>query len=229
MSFAMHRTRPVRYAAQGIARDENGLSPNSKQDVERVIQAIISAMYPPDFRRVYLKDIARTYRNYKTLGDRAIAQVSDADLHTLIGSEDNSVAIIVKHVAGNLRSRFTDFLTTDGEKPDRQRDTEFEMPERATRAEVLQWWESSWAIVLAAIEELAPEDLERTITIRHEPFAVVEALDRSAAHAAYHIGQIVFLAKHLAGANWRSLSTPKGQSASIRQGTFKQGIVPEPR
>ena len=111
---------------------------------------------PDDFRAAYLTDILRTYRYYKTLGERAMAQVADADLHTTLDSESNSVAIIVKHLAGNLRSRFSDFLTTDGEKPDRNRDGEFEMPDRASREEMLRWWESGWAIALTSIGSLAP-------------------------------------------------------------------------
>jgi len=174
----------------------------------------------------YLGDIVRTYRNYKALGDGAMAQVSDGDLYTLIDPDANSIAIIVKHLAGNLRSRFTDFLTRDGEKPDRNRDAEFEMDADRSRAEILRWWESGWTIALAAVEALAPEDLERTIQIRGEAFLVVEALNRSATHIAYHVGQIVFLAKHFAGPNWKSLSVPKGQSAAYSKGAFKQGIVP---
>src|SRR5256885_11264226 len=119
-----------------------------------------------DFRSAYLHDIARTYRNYKALGERAIAQVSDTDLHTLVDPDANSIAIIVKHLAGNLRSRFTDFLTTDGEKPTRNRDAEFEMADRVSRNEIRGWWEEGWAIALASIESLTPEDLERTVTIR---------------------------------------------------------------
>jgi len=165
-----------------------------------------------DFRAVYLTDILRTYRYYKTLGERAMAQVSDKDLHTTLDSESNSVAIIVKHLAGNLRSRFSDFLTTDGEKPDRNRDGEFEMPERASREEILRWWESGWAIALTSIGSLAPADLDRTVAIRGESFLVVEQLNRLAAHAAYHVGQVVFLAKHFAGPNWTSLTIPKARS-----------------
>ena len=174
----------------------------------------------------YLGDIVRTYRNYKALGERAMAQVSDGDLYTLVDPDANSIAIIVKHLAGNLRSRFSDFLTRDGEKPDRNRDAEFEITARPPRAELLGWWESGWTIALAAIEALAPEDLDRTIHIRGEAFLVVEALNRSAAHIAYHVGQIVFLAKHFAGPNWKSLSIPKGQSAAYSKGAFKQGIIP---
>jgi len=175
-----------------------------------------------DFRAVYLTDILRTYRYYKTLGERAMAQVSDKDLHTTLDSESNSVAIIVKHLAGNLRSRFSDFLTTDGEKPDRNRDGEFEMPERASREEILRWWESGWAIALTSIGSLAPADLDRTVAIRGESFLVVEQLNRLAAHAAYHVGQVVFLAKHFAGPNWTSLTIPKGRSGQVGVGTYKK-------
>jgi Protein of unknown function (DUF1572) len=179
-----------------------------------------------DFRAAYLRDIARTYQHYKTLGDRAIAQVLDDDLHTLVDPEANSIAIIVKHLAGNLRSRFTDFLTTDGEKPGRNRDDEFEMTDRVSRDEMLQGWESGWAVALSAINGLASADLDRTVYIRGEEFLVVEALDRLAAHAAYHVGQIVFLAKHFAGPDWTSLSIPKSRSADFAKGAYKKGIIP---
>jgi hypothetical protein len=175
-----------------------------------------------DVRSVYLADARRTFRNYKALGDRALAQVADADLHRVLGSEDNSVAVIVRHVAGNLRSRFTDFLTTDGEKPDRNRDSEFEEPEGTSRDELLAGWNAGWTIALAAIDALTPEDLDRTVSIRGEAFAVVEALNRSATHTAYHVGQIVLLAKHFAGASWKTLSIPKGRSADYSTGTFKR-------
>jgi len=174
----------------------------------------------------WLVDIVRTFRNYKALGDGALSQVSDADLHTRLDTDANSVALIVKHLAGNLRSRFTDFLTSDGEKPDRDRDAEFEMPERVSRDVVVGWWEDGWAIALASLESLKAGDLERTVTIRGEPFFVVEALNRLAAHTAYHVGQVVLLAKHFAGPKWTSLSIPKGQSKQATKGTFKQGIIP---
>jgi hypothetical protein len=165
------------------------------------------------FRDAYRLDIARTFRTYKTLGERAMAQVADRDLYTLLDPDANSIAIIVKHLAGNLQSRFTDFLTTDGEKPTRNRDSEFEMPEQVSRAEVLQWWESSWGVALDAVDRLTAEDLDKTIYIRGEAFLVTEALNRLAAHAAYHVGQIVFLAKHFAGSRWHSLSIPRNRSA----------------
>jgi hypothetical protein len=181
------------------------------------------------FRRAYLQDIARAFGNYRTLGERAMAQVSDDDLHALVDPDANSIAIIVKHVGGNLRSRFTDFLTSDGEKPTRNRDDEFEMPERVSRAEMMRWWEAGWAAVLGAIDALTPADLDRTVRIRGESFLIVEALSRSVTHTAYHVGEIVFLAKHLAGSKWTSLSIPKGRSGETGKGTFKQQFVPPGR
>jgi hypothetical protein len=176
----------------------------------------------------YLRDVVRTYRNYKALADKAIAQVpTDADLHKQIDPDSNSIAVIVKHVAGNLRSRFRDFLTTDGEKPDRHRDDEFEMPEQVTREEILRWWNEGWAIALGSIEALTPEDLDRRVSIRGEAFLVPEALSRSATHTAYHVGQIVYVARHFASPGWKSLSIPKGQSAEFATGAFKtKGIAP---
>jgi len=162
----------------------------------------------------YLKDLARTFRNYQALGERAIAQAPDGDLHTELDRNSNSIAVVVKHVSGNLRSRFRDFLTTDGEKPDRNRDGEFEMPDRVARAEILRWWRDGFAAALGAIEALSPDDLARTVQIRGEAFLVVEALNRSITHTAYHVGQIVYLSRHFAGPSWTSLTIPKGRSAS---------------
>jgi uncharacterized protein DUF1572 len=174
----------------------------------------------------YLRDVVRTFKNYQALGAKAIAQVpADDDLHKQIDPDSNSIAVIVKHVAGNLRSRFSDFLTTDGEKPDRNRDGEFEMPDRVSRDEVLAWWNEGFGIALASIEALTPEDLDRTVFVRGEAFLVPEALSRSATHTAYHAGQIVYVARHLASPNWKSLSIPKGQSAAAG-GDFKsRGIA----
>ena len=166
-----------------------------------------------DIRAVYLKDLVRTFRLYRSLGDRAIAQVrADADLHRRIDPDSNSIAIIVKHVAGNLRSRFGDFLTSDGEKPGRNREGEFDVPDQVPREEILKWWDEGWTIAMASIEALTPEDLDRTIHIRGEAFPVVEALNRSVTHTAYHVGQIVYLARHLAWPDWKSLSIPKAKS-----------------
>ena len=171
---------------------------------------------------IYLNDVRRTYRNYRSLAERAIAQVHDPQLWLALDGDDNSIAVIMQHVAGNLRSRFTGFLTSDGEKPDRNRDAEFE---RRTigRAALIADWDDAWTIVLRELDSLTPDDLERTVHIRFEPFAVIEALNRSVTHTAYHVGQIVFLAKHFAGANWTSLSIPKGRSAEYGTGTFKRG------
>ena len=169
----------------------------------------------------YLKDVVRQYQLYKGYVDKALPRVPDANLHTELDANSNSIAVIVKHVAGNLRSRYRDFLTTDGEKPDRHRDTEFEMPEQASRDEIVRWWDDGWSIAFASIEALTPDDLGRAITIRGEQYLVIEALNRSVAHAASHVGQIVYLARHFAGDAWTSLTIPKGASASIK-GEFKK-------
>ena len=148
-------------------------------------------------------------RQYKELGERAMAQVEPGELFLSLGEESNSIAVIVKHLAGNMRSRWTDFLTTDGEKPDRNRDGEFEMEGSTAAADVRRWWDEGWACVFAAVEPLQPEDLLKTITIRGAPHSVLEAIDRQIAHYAYHIGQIVQLARHAAGPRWETLSVPR--------------------
>jgi uncharacterized protein DUF1572 len=179
-----------------------------------------------DVAAVYLRDIVRTFRNYKTLAERAIAQTPDAALQIELDANSNSIAVIVKHVSGNLHSRFRDFLTTDGEKPDRDRDSEFRMPELGSRPQIMEWWERGWTTLLGALEALTPDDLTRTITIRGEAFLVVDALNRSVTHTAYHVGQIVYLARHFAGAAWTPLTIPKGQSAKAAVGDFKsKGLV----
>jgi hypothetical protein len=178
-----------------------------------------------DLATTYLADITRAFGNYKALGDAALKSTPDAHLHREIDPNSNSMAVIVKHVAGNLRSRFRDFLTTDGEKPDRDRDSEFEIPERVSRDTILQWWEDGWSTVLGTIGSLTVEDLTRTVTIRGEAFAVAEALNRSVTHTAYHVGQMVYLARHFAGAAWKSLTIPKGESAKYSRGRFKTDFV----
>jgi hypothetical protein len=160
----------------------------------------------------YLDEVRRQFRGHKRLAEGAITQLKDEELFVPLDAESNSVAVIVKHLAGNMRSRSTDFLTTDGEKPDRHRDQEFEMNSGATRADVMRWWEEGWARVFSAVEALKPEDLMRTVTIRGEPHSVLQALNRQVAHYAYHIGQIVFLAKHFRSSGWKSLSVPRGKS-----------------
>jgi hypothetical protein len=179
-----------------------------------------------DFRDAFLEDIIRSFRNYKTLGERAMAQVSDADLHALVDPDANSIAIIVKHISGNLRSRFSDFLTTDGEKPYRDRDAEFEMPVPVSREEMMAAWNAGWDAVLGSLETLTGDDLERTVHIRGEAFLVVEALNRSITHTAYHVGQIVTLARHCVSSEWKILSIPRRQSR-LAKGEFKtRGLAP---
>jgi hypothetical protein len=162
----------------------------------------------------YIRDVVHTFKSYKALAERAIAQVpAESDLHQELDASSNSIAVIVKHVGGNLRSRFRDFLTTDGEKPDRDRDGEFTMPALASRDELLRGWNDGWAVALGSLEALTPEDLDRTVFIRGKALLVPEALSRSVTHTAYHVGQIVYLARHFASPNWTSLTIPKGDSA----------------
>ena len=168
------------------------------------------------FSTSYTEDSLSLFRYYKKLGEGALEQVSDDQLFASLDPEMNSIAIIVKHIAGNMRSRWTDFLTSDGEKPDRNRDTEFEQPP-ATRAELLKLWDEGWELVFAALEPLSDPDLERKVTIRGEPHSVMQAINRQIAHYAYHVGQIVFLAKHLNASGWKSLSVPRNKSAEFNQ------------
>ena len=169
-----------------------------------------------DLASHYLDEIKRQMRGHKRMAESAIAQLTDEELFKQIDPEANSVAVIVKHIAGNARSRFTDFLTSDGEKPDRFRDREFEITSRTSREEVMRWWEEGWSCVFGAIEGLKPEDLERTVTIRQEPHTVLQALNRALGHYAQHIGQLVFLAKHLRGSQWQTLSIPRGKSEEFK-------------
>jgi hypothetical protein len=164
----------------------------------------------------YRSDVLNSFRNYKKLADRAIDQVSDEEFFAVIDAESNSIAVIVKHIAGNLHSRWRDFLTTDGEKPDRDRDTEFEMV-GDTRESLMEFWESGWQTLFDAIEPLTEDDFSKTVTIRGEPHSVVEAINRQLTHYSYHIGQIVFLAKHLKSSEWKTLSVPRHRSAECNQ------------
>jgi hypothetical protein len=159
----------------------------------------------------YLKDSIGIFRYCKRLGETAMARCPDDGLFALLDSESNSIAIIVKHMTGNMISRWTDFLTTDGEKLNRNRDSEFEEPAK-TRAELLQLWEAGWKCFFGTLEGLSDADLAKTITIRGEAHSVMQAINRQVAHYSYHVGQIVFLARHLAGPQWKSLTIPKKQS-----------------
>jgi hypothetical protein len=164
-----------------------------------------------EFTTSYLKDAISLFRQSKGLGDRAIAQAPEASLTIALDSESNSIATIVKHLSGNMLSRWTDFLTTDGEKPTRNRDAEFEAPPQ-TGAEVLALWESGWKCAFDALATLTDEDLARTVYIRTEPHSVMQAINRNLTHTVYHVGQIVFLAKHFAGDKWTTLTIPRGRS-----------------
>ncbi len=168
------------------------------------------------FTLSYLEDSLAVLRYYKKLAERAMEQVADEQLFTVLDDEANSIAIIVKHITGNMRSRWTDFLTTDGEKPDRNRDSEFVDPP-ATREALMAEWEDGWARLFAALEPLTEADLARTVTIRGEAHSVMQAINRQLAHYPHHVGQIVLLAKHFACDHWQSLSVPRNKSADFNQ------------
>jgi len=170
----------------------------------------------------YIDEARRQMRGHKRMGEAAMAQLRDEDFFVTLDPESNSVAILVKHLAGNMRSRFTDFLTTDGEKTDRFRDQEFELTPATTRADVMKWWEEGWARVFAALDSLEPEDVMRIVTIRGEPHTVLQAVNRQIAHYAQHIGQIVLLAKHYRSSEWKTLSIPRGKSEEFKK------VVPKP-
>jgi uncharacterized damage-inducible protein DinB len=168
------------------------------------------------FSTSYIEDSISLFRYYKKLAESAMEQLSDEQLFTALDEEMNSVAIIAKHMAGNMRSRWTDFLTSDGVKPVRNRDTEFIAPP-ATRGELMRVWNDGWTRVFQALEPLSDADLNREIFIRNEPHSVMQAINRQIAHYAYHCGQIVFLAKHLKGSDWKTLSVPRNRSAEFNR------------
>jgi hypothetical protein len=169
-----------------------------------------------DLATHYLDEAHRQMRGQKRLAEGAMAQLQDHELFLTLDPESNSIAVIVKHMAGNMRSRFTDFLTTDGEKPDRHRDQEFEIGAATTRADLTKWWEDGWARMFSAIEALKPDDVMRQVTIRGEPHTVLQAINRQIAHYALHTGQIVFIAKHLRSGKWKTLSIPRGKSEEYK-------------
>ncbi len=170
---------------------------------------------PGDAAAAFLVDARGRFASYRALGEGAMAQLRDDEFFVALGTESNSVAAIVRHMTGNMRSRFTDFLTSDGEKPDRDRDREFEIGPGTTAADVRRWWSAGWECVFAAVDALTPADVLRTVTIRGEPHTVLQAVHRQVAHYAYHVGQIVLLAKHARGAEWNSLSIARGQSQAF--------------
>jgi hypothetical protein len=162
----------------------------------------------------YKTDTIEAFRNYKKLAERAIEQIKTDEYFKAIDEESNSIAVIVKHLGGNLRSRWTDFLTTDGEKADRHRDSEF-VAETDTRESLNELWETGWNALFATLESLNIEDFGKTVQIRGEDFTVIKAINRALAHAAYHVGQITFLAKHFRAKDWKTLSVPRGQSGEF--------------
>ncbi len=166
---------------------------------------------------LFLHDIRLQARKLKELADKAIAQVRDEQLTVTLDPESNSLASIILHMAGNLRSRWTDFLTTDGEKPNRHRDAEFESQEGITRTRLFAPWEEGWLRLIETLDSLTAEDLSKTIFIRSEPHTVVQAINRGITHSAYHVGQIVLLSKHLAAGEWQTLSIPRGKSQDFTQ------------
>ena len=174
-----------------------------------------------DLATHYLDEAHRQMRGQKRLAEGAMAQLQDHELFLTLDPESNSIAVLVKHMAGNMRSRFTDFLTADGEKPDRHRDQEFEIGAATTRADLTKWWEDGWARVFSAIEALKPDDVMRQVTIRGEPHTVLQAINRQIAHYALHTGQIVFVAKHLRSGKWKTLSIPRGKSEEYKMVTPK--------
>jgi hypothetical protein len=170
----------------------------------------------------YLQSAIKSFATYKDLADRAMAQVTDEQFFMSLDDESNSIAVIVKHLAGNLRSRWTGFLTSDGEKPDRDRDAEFEINDSTTRAELQKAWEYGWKCAFDELNALAPDDLARTIYIRAEPHSVVKAINRQLTHGAYHVGQIVFLAKHFSSGTWQTLTIPRRASQAFNVEMFAQ-------
>src|ERR1051326_1267168 len=168
------------------------------------------------FSTSYIEDSLSLFRQYKKWAEGAIAQISDAELHATLDPEMNSIAIIVKHMAGNMRSRWTDFLTSDGEKPDRHRDTEFvDAPE--SRDALMTLWEDGWSRLFSALTPLSDADLGRTVTIRGEPHSVMQAVNRQMAHYSLHVGQIIFLAKHFKSTEWKTLTVPRNRSADFNR------------
>jgi hypothetical protein len=178
--------------------------------------------------RKLIDSIAGEYERYRRLGEGALGQLEDAELCDAASEADNSAAVIVRHITGNLRSRFTDFLTSDGEKPWRDREGEFG-PHAVTRAELMEAWAGGWAVLFSTLATLGDDDLDRTVTIRGQPLAVREALHRSLAHTSYHVGQIVYLAKWRRGKGWRSLSIPPGQSAAYNRNPGNEKAPPPGR
>jgi hypothetical protein len=165
----------------------------------------------------YLSDTIKLFGNYKKLAEKALVQVDDEGFFRQPDEQSNSIAITVKHMAGNMRSRWTDFLSSDGEKPDRNRDYEFILVDGDSKESLMKAWENGWKTLFDALDPLKPDDLNRTVLIRNEPHTVIEAINRQLTHYAYHVGQIVYLARHYAGDRWRSLTIPRGESDEFNE------------
>ncbi len=175
----------------------------------------------------FVQDAILQFRKLKALADKALAQVSDQDLFVALDKESNSLALIIKHMAGNMRSRWTDFLTSDGEKANRNRDSEFVIEPGDTGQSLLDRWEGGWRCLFEALAPLSSGDLGRTVSIRGEAHSVLEAINRQLTHYAYHVGQIVFLAKHLGAENWQSLSIPRGKSEAVNASMRRETRPPK--
>jgi hypothetical protein len=163
----------------------------------------------------YLDDAIASFRSYKKLAEKALDQLKDEEYFATLDEESNSIAVIMKHIAGNMFSRWTDFLTTDGEKPDRNRDMEFVIESATTKDDARAYWERGWQCLFDALEPLGPEDFERRVLIRGEAHTIMQAINRQMMHYAQHTGQIVFLAKHFRSAEWKSLTIPRNRSAEF--------------
>jgi hypothetical protein len=163
----------------------------------------------------YLDDALYSFRSYKKLGEKAIAQINDDEFFVTLDEEGNSIAVIMKHISGNMFSRWTDFLTTDGEKPDRHRDMEFVISPETTRDQMMTRWEQGWQCLFDALEPLMPEDCNKKVMIRGEEHSIIQAINRQLTHYASHVGQIIFLAKHFRSGEWKSLSIPRNRSAEF--------------
>ena len=174
-------------------------------------------MLDDSLARHYLKDVIASFRAYKKLAEKALDQITDEEFFLTIDEEANSIAVIMKHMAGNMLSRWTNFLTTDGEKPDRNRDMEFVIEPQTAKEDVIAYWERGWSCLFAALEPLEPGDYSRKVLIRGEEHTIVQAINRQLTHYAYHIGQIVLLAKHFRSTDWKSLSIPKNRSADFNK------------
>jgi hypothetical protein len=174
-------------------------------------------MREASFTQHYLDDTRSSFRAYKKLADKALAQLKDEEYFIMLDEEANSVGVIMKHMAGNMLSRWTDFLTTDGEKPERNRDMEFVIGPQTSKDELLAFWERGWNCLHEALAQLQPADFDKQVMIRGEAHTIVQAINRQMTHYAYHIGQIVFLAKHFRSSAWQSLSIPRNRSAGFNE------------